>query len=303
MTPVSTALVEDSERTAVSSARAPVVSATSYHQFDVVVEAGRTEGQYWRDLFHYRELLLILAWRDIAVRYKQTVVGIAWVVGRPLLTMVALTIVFGRLSGLPSDGVPYSLMVLVALLPWQLFANSLAGSSGSLVANSTLISKVYFPRLIIPLSSLLAQLPDFFITALMLVPLMIYYGVAPGWPIVFTPLFVLLALGCATGFGLCLGALNVRYRDVTHVVPFIVQLGLYISPVGYSASLVPERWRLVYALNPLVGIIDGFRWCLLGTAAELYWPGVALSAGITAALLAMGIWYFRGTERTFADLI
>jgi lipopolysaccharide transport system permease protein len=269
----------------------------------VVVEAGRAEGLYWRDLFRYRELLLILAWRDVTVKYKQTVVGVAWVVGRPLLTMVVLTFVFGRLSGLPEAGVPYPLMVLVALLPWQLFANSLGGASTCLVANSALISKIYFPRLIIPISSMLSQLPDFGVTALMMVPLMIYYGVAPGWPVLFTPLFLLLVMGCAAGFGLCLGALNVRYRDVGHIVPFLIQLGLYISPVGYSASLVPDRWRLVYALNPLVGIIDGFRWCLLGPAAEPYWPGVALSAATTGVLLGIGVRYFRRTERTFADLI
>lgn len=271
--------------------------------FDVVVEAGRVEGQYWRDLFRYRELLLMLAWRDVSVRYKQTVIGIAWVVGRPLLMVVVLTVVFGRISGLSSDGVPYPLLVLVALLPWQLFANSLTGSSGSLVSNSSLISKVYFPRLIIPISSLLAQLVDFAITALMLVPLMVYYQYGPGWQVLLTPLFVLLALGCAAGIGLWLGALNVRYRDVGHVVPFFVQFGLYISPVGYSASVVPERWRAVYALNPMVGIIDGFRWCLLGPTAEPYWPGVLLSVAITGLILATGVWYFRRTERTFADLI
>jgi lipopolysaccharide transport system permease protein len=272
-------------------------------QFDTVVEAGRVEGRYWRDLFRYGELLWILAWRDVAVRYKQTAVGVLWVLGRPLLTVAVLTVVFGRLSGLPSAGVPYPMMVLVALLPWQLFSNSLSGSSNSLVANASLISKIYFPRLIIPISSLLAQLPDFIITALLLVPLMLYYGVAPSWQVVFALPFVVLALACAAGVGLCLGALNVRYRDVGHVVPFLVQFGLYISPVGYTASIVPERWRLAYSLNPLVGIIDGFRWCLLGEPAEPYWPGVLMSVVSTALLLLIGIWYFRRTERTFADLI
>ncbi|HVS35439.1 MAG TPA: ABC transporter permease [Gemmataceae bacterium] len=272
--------------------------------FDVVVEAGRVEGRYWRDLFRYRELLLILAWRDVAVRYKQTVFGVAWVVGRPLLTVAVLTIVFGKLANLAAPGkTPYAVLVLAALLPWQLFSNSLTVSSISLVGNTSLISKVYFPRLIIPLSSLLAQLPDFFITALMLVPIMAYYGAMPVWQAVFLPPFILLALVCAAGCGLWLGALNVRFRDVGHAVPFLVQIGLYISPVGYSATLVPERWRLLYALNPLVGMIDGFRWCLIGPSADPYWPGVVLSAVISGLLLISGVWYFRRTERTFADLI
>jgi lipopolysaccharide transport system permease protein len=272
--------------------------------FDVVVEAGKTEGRYWCDLWRYRELLLILAWRDVAVRYKQTAIGVAWVLARPILTVAVLTIVFGKLANLPSPGgTPYPLLVLAAVLPWQLFANSLNGSTTSLVGNAGLISKVYFPRLIIPVSSLLAQLPDFFITALMLVPIMIYYGAVPVWQAAFLPLFLVLALACAAGCGFCLGALNVRYRDVGHVVPFLVQIGLYMSPVAYSASLVPERWRLLYSLNPMVGVIDGFRWCLLGPAVDVYWPGVFVSVAVTAMLLAGGVWYFRRTERTFADLI
>jgi lipopolysaccharide transport system permease protein len=295
--------VVTSVETSVPAGREPP-PAVSAPQFDVVVEAGRVEGQYWRDIFHYRELLVILAWRDVAVRYKQTFVGLAWVVGRPLLTVVALTVVFGQLSELAQkESIPYPLFVLVALLPWQLFSTSLGGSSTSLVGNSALISKVYFPRLIIPISSLLSQLLDFFVTAVMVVPFMVLYGVYPGWQVVFAPLFVLLVMGCAAGAGLCLGALNVRYRDVGHMVPFLIQFGLYVSPVGYSASLVRGRWRLLYSLNPLVGIIDGFRWCFFGAAAEPYWPGVAMSAAITGVLLLAGVWYFRRTERTFADLI
>ncbi len=271
--------------------------------FDVVVGAGKDDGRYWRDLFRYHELLLTLAWRDVAIRYKQTAVGVAWVVGRPLLTVAALTVVFGKFAGLSSGGAPYALMVMAAVLPWQLFSNSLTSASTSLVGNAGLISKVYFPRMIIPLSTLLSQLPDFALTALMVVPLLVWYGAAPGWPVLLAPAFVLLALGFALGCGLWLGALNVRYRDVNHIAPFLVTLGLYISPVGYSTSLVPERWRAVYALNPMVGIIDGFRWCLLGEAADPYWPGVALSVATTAVLLVAGAWYFRRTERTFADVI
>jgi lipopolysaccharide transport system permease protein len=289
--------------TSLKSREAVTPPASRAAEFDVLVGEGQADGRYWRDLFRYHELLLILAWRDIAVRYKQTAVGVAWVVGRPLLTVVALTIVFGKFAGLPSGGAPYALLVMAAVLPWQLFSNSLTSASGSVVGNAGLISKVYFPRLIIPLSSLLSQLPDFALTVLMVVPLLVYYGASPGWPMLLAPLFVVLALGNALGCGLWLGALNVRYRDVNHIAPFLVQLGLYVSPVGYSTSLVPERWRAVYALNPMVGIIDGFRWCVLGDAAEPYWPGVALSVATTGVLLVVGAWYFRRTERTFADVI
>jgi lipopolysaccharide transport system permease protein len=291
--------------TSSSEPKALSTEPTSSPSFDVVIRAGRVEGQYWRDLIRYRELLMTLAWRDIAVRYKQTAVGILWVIGRPILTVGVLCAVFGKLSNLPSGGVPYPLLVLVAFLPWQLFSNSLSSSTNSLVGNSSLISKVYFPRLLIPLSSLLANVVDFGLTALMLIPVMLYYGYAPGWPVLFAPLFVLLALGCAAGFGLWLGALNVRYRDVNHIVPFLVQLGLYISPVGYNTAIVPERWRFIFSLNPLVGIIDGFRWSLLGPGpgTEVYWPGVIISAVVSSVLFIAGVWYFRRTERTFADII
>jgi lipopolysaccharide transport system permease protein len=271
--------------------------------FDVVIEAGRSERQYWRDVLRYWELLLILAWRDVAVRYKQTIIGIAWVVVRPISTVVVLSVVFGQLAGLPSESVPYPLLVMAAMLAWQLFSNSLTSCVGGLVGNANLVTKVYFPRVLIPLSFLIGNLVDFAVTAVLFGGMMVWYGQLPEWPIVFLPAFLLLCLACTAGIGLWLSALNVRYRDVQHIVPFIVQFGLYITPIGYSTSVVPEDWRLWFALNPLVGIVDGFRWSLLGTGQEPFWPGVLLSVVISMFLLVSGISYFRRTERTFADLI
>jgi lipopolysaccharide transport system permease protein len=271
--------------------------------FDVLVEAGRSEKQYWRDLGRYWELLLVLAWREVAIRYKQTTIGIAWVLVRPVTTVVVLTVVFGRLAQLPAEGTAYPLLVMAAMLPWQLFSSSVGNCCSSLVGNANLITKVYFPRLIIPLSCLLANLVDFVITAVLMVILMVYYGQMPGLPVIFLPLFLVLTLVFSGGVGLWLGALNVRYRDVTQVVPFLIQLGLYISPIGYSTDVVPERWRLWFSLNPVVGIVDGFRWCLLDSGVEPYWPGILMSVLISVILLATGVWYFRRTERTFADLI
>ena len=269
---------------------------------ELVIEPGRSLRNYWRDLWRYRELFYFLAWRDLAVRYKQTAIGVAWSVIRPLLTMAVFVVVFGRLAKLPSGGVPYPILVFSAMLPWLFFANSLASTSDSLVGNSNLISKVYFPRLAIPSSSVIVSLVDFAISFVLLLIIMAWYRFVPGWQIVTLPLFTLLALGIAMGAGLWFASLNVKFRDFRFIVPFIVQLGIYISPVGFSSSIVPERWRLIYSLNPLVGIIDGFRWAITGNNA-LYLPALMVSLVAVTLLLATGLWYFRKTERTFADVI
>jgi lipopolysaccharide transport system permease protein len=269
----------------------------------LVIEAGHTELHYWRDLWRYRELFYFLAWRDILVRYKQTAIGIAWAVIRPLLTMVVFTVVFGKLGKFPSEGVPYPILVYAAMLPWQFFASSLSDASGSLIGNANLISKVYFPRLIVPASAVITSFVDFLIAGVIMLALMAWYGFWPDWRIVALPLFMLLAFAAAMGAGLWLTALNVKYRDFRYVVPFIVQFGLYISPVGFSSSVVPEKWRLLYSLNPMVGVIDGFRWALLGGKTTLYMPGFALSLAAVMLLLATGVVHFRRTERTFADII
>lgn len=270
---------------------------------EIIIEAGRTEQQYWKDLWHYRELFFFLAWRDILVRYKQTVIGILWAVIRPLLTMVVLTVVFGNFAKMPSEGVPYPILVFAAMLPWQFFANSFSGASNSLIANTSLISKIYFPRLIIPTSSVVVSFVDFLISAAILMGLMVWYGFLPTWRMIALPLLILIAITAAMGTGLWISALNVKYRDFRYVVPFIVQFGLYISPVGFSSSVVPDKWRLVYSLNPMVGVIDGFRWAILGNDALLFMPGFILSIGLVVLLLIYGIKYFRATERTFADVI
>lgn len=275
----------------------------SQAQEEIIIEAGRTEVRYWNDVWRYRELFYFLAWRDILVRYKQTAIGIAWSVLRPLATMVVFTLVFGTFAGLPSQGAPYPVMVFAAMLPWQFFATALAECSNSLVVNSNLLSKVYFPRLIVPSSAIIVCVVDFIISLVLLFLLMSWYGVWPDWRMLTLPLFFLLALLCALGSGLWLAALNVKYRDFRYVVPFIVQFGLYISPVGFSSSVVPERWRLIYSLNPVVGVIDGFRWAILGEGQKLSWDGLALAVAGTAVLLVLGIRYFRQTERAFADII
>ncbi len=269
----------------------------------LVIEAGKTEAQYWKDLWSYRELFAFLAWRDIAVRYKQTVVGIAWAVIRPLATMIIFVVIFGKVAKLPSAGVPYPLLVFAAMLPWQFFANAISECSGSLIGNTNLISKVYFPRVIIPTSTVIVGLVDALVSGLILLALMAYYRVVPGPSLLFLPAFIVMALGAALGVGLWLAALNVRYRDFRYVVPFIVQFGLYVSPVGFSSAVVPDRWRLLYSLNPMVGVIDGFRWSLIGGHASFYWPGFLISLVLLLVLLSSSIWYFRRTERTFADVI
>jgi len=272
-------------------------------QQKLIIEAGRTERHYWMDLWRYRELFYFLAWRDILVRYKQTVIGIAWALVRPFLTMVIFSIVFGKLGKFPSDGVPYPILVFAAMLPWQFFANALSEASNSLIGNANLISKVYFPRLIIPASSVITSFVDFLISGGILVGLMVWYRFIPDWRILTLPLFIGVAFAAAMGCGLLLTALNVKYRDFRYIVPFIVQFGLYISPVGFSSSIVPEKWRLLYSLNPMVGVIDGFRWAVLGGAAAIYWPGFLLSMLLVVSSLVAGVLYFRKTEKTFADVI
>lgn len=276
---------------------------TSQERPILVIEAGRAELHYWRDLWRYRELFYFLAWRDVLVRYKQTAIGILWAVLRPLMTIVVFTVVFGRLAKLPSHGVPYPILVCVAMLPWQFFAAAFAEAGNSLVTNSNLISKVYFPRLIVPTSTVVVSVVDFFISLTILAALMIWYGVAPGWRILALPVFMFIAFAAALGAGLWIAALNVKYRDFRFVIPFLVQMGLFISPVGFSSAIVPERWRLLYSSNPMVGVIDGFRWSILGKVTAFYWPGFLLSFALVALILMTGVAYFRRTERTFADVI
>jgi lipopolysaccharide transport system permease protein len=270
---------------------------------EVIIEAGRTEGQYWADLWRYRELLYFLAWRDLLVRYKQTIVGATWALVRPALTMAVLTIVFRNIAGLESPGAPYPIVVLCGMLPWQFFSAAFAESSGSLVANTSMISKVYFPRLAIPLSSVVIAFADFLVSAFLLIALMLWYRFLPAASIVMLPLFVLLAIAASLAMGIWFSALSVRYRDFRYVVPFVSQLGLYISPVGFTSDAVPPHWRVVYALNPMVGVIDGFRGSILGPVAPIYWTGVLVAAVVTVLVLVSGIRYFRATERTFADVI
>ncbi|MFN6481907.1 MULTISPECIES: ABC transporter permease [unclassified Nostoc] len=271
---------------------------------ELIIKAGRSEQQYWKDLWRYRELFYFLAWRDILVRYKQTVIGMLWALIRPFLTMVVFSVIFGSLAKLPSEGTaPYPILVFAALLPWQFFSNSLSECSNSLISNSNLISKVYFPRLIVPASSVIVSFVDFLVSAMILLGLMAWYNYVPSWRILSLPLFISIAFAASLGVGLWLAALNVEYRDFRYIVPFIVQFGLYISPVGFSSSIIPEQWRLLYYLNPMVGVIDGFRWAILGGESKLYWTGFTLSLGLVALLVVSGIWYFRKMERTFADVI
>ncbi|MEM7554052.1 MAG: ABC transporter permease [Cyanobacteria bacterium P01_A01_bin.84] len=269
----------------------------------LVIEAGRTEKQYWQDLWKYRELFYFLAWRDILVRYKQTAIGMAWALIRPFMTMIVFSVVFGSLAKLPSEGVPYPILVFSAMLPWQFFANSLSECSNSLIANANLLSKVYFPRLVVPTSAVVVSFVDFMVSGMILLGLMAWYNFVPTWRILTLPLFIAIAFAASMGVGLWLASLNVKYRDFRYIVPFIVQFGLYISPVGFSSSIVPEKWRFIYSLNPMVGVIDGFRWAILGSESKLYLPGFILSLILVFVLLWSGVWYFRKMERTFADVI
>lgn len=270
--------------------------------FDLIIEPRRTTADFIRELIHYRELFFFLAWRDIIVRYKQTAVGVLWSVIRPLLSMVIFTLVFGRVARLPNDGVPYPILVYSAMLPWQYFSSALGTSANSLINGAPLVSKIYFPRLILPTSSILANAVDFLISFVLLCLLMLLYRFMPSSRIVLLPVFFIPATLTALGFGYWFSALGVKYRDFQYIVPFMLQLGLFISPVGFSSSIIPERLRLLYSLNPMVGVIDGFRWCIQGKIA-LYRPGVIFSAVISLLVFFSGIWFFRRIERSFADFI
>jgi lipopolysaccharide transport system permease protein len=268
----------------------------------LTIEAGRVERHYWADLWRYRELFFFLAWRDVLVRYKQTAIGLAWALLRPLLTLLVLTFIFHGVAKLTTEDVPYPLLVLAGLLPWQFFANALTEASASLVGNEKLISKVYFPRLVVPASAVIVSLIDFLVSFVILVGLLAWYQVMPTWRMAALPALVLLAFFTALGPGLLTTALNVRYRDFRYIIPFLVQVGLYLSPVGFSSAGIPEKWRLLYALNPMVGVIDGFRWAICGMTPAS-WAPLQLAVVTSAALLAAGVAYFRSMERTFADVI
>ncbi len=287
----------------------PAVSPeTRASEFDLTLEAGRPTFGYWRDLWRYRELFFVLASRDISVRYKQTAIGIVWAIVQPFLTMLVMTVIFSRVAGLRSEGsAPYAIMVFAGMLPWTFFSAALSSSSQSMVGNANLISKVYFPRLIVPASAVVTSLADFLVSFLVLIVMMIWYGFAPSWNIVTLPLFVAMAFLAALGPGLLVTALNVRYRDFRYVIPFLVQFGLYVSPVGFSSTVIREKLgdglSLLYSLNPMVGVIEGFRWAILGDSSPVHLPGFLVSSLVVVASLFVGVWYFRRTERGFADII
>jgi lipopolysaccharide transport system permease protein len=269
-----------------------------------VIEPGRVEKNYWRDLWRYRELFQVLAWRDVAVRYKQTIIGVAWALLRPVLTMLIFTVIFSRLAKLPSEGsAPYPLMVLAGMLPWTFFSTALSDASNSLIGSAGLIGKIYFPRLIIPSATIVVAFVDLLISFVILCVMMVWYRFLPTLQILLLPLFVFLAFLASLGPGLWVASLAVKYRDFRYVMPFALQLGLYISPVGFSSSVVPGKWRLLYSLNPIVGVIDGFRWCILGRAGHIYWTGLEISVVVIVSFLWLGIRQFRQMEKTFADLI
>jgi lipopolysaccharide transport system permease protein len=278
------------------------------HVTELLIEPGRAEKNYWRDLWRYRELFMMLAWRDVAVRYKQTVAGASWAIIQPLLNMIIMTVIFGKVAGLPSQGgAPYAIMVFAAMLPWQFFSNALSASSQSVVNNTGLISKIYFPRLIIPAGSIIVSLIDFFVACSILGALMAWYRFWPTWHLLALLPLMVLAVAAAMGPGLLLTALTVRYRDFRILIPFIVQFGMYVSPVAYSSDIIRrklgETFFMFYSLNPMVAVIDGFRWAILGGSQPFYWPGFWISIGLTIVLLIAGVWYFRKTERVFADVI
>jgi lipopolysaccharide transport system permease protein len=270
----------------------------------LILEAGRADRQYWIDLWRYRELFFILAWRDVAVRYKQTLIGVAWAFVRPFITMVVFTVVFGSLAKLPTEGAaPYAIMVFAGLLPWTLFSSVLTDASASVISNANLITKVYFPRLIVPLSTVVVALIDFAVSLAILAGLLLWFGIVPGWQILLLPVFVILALLAAIGPAVWAAAFIVKYRDFRFIIPFVTQIGLYVSPVGFSSKVVPQHWQMLYSVNPMVGVIDGFRWCILGGDSPIYWPGFAVSLAVIGGILTWGAFAFRRSERAFADVI
>jgi len=271
-------------------------------ELDLIIEPGRIEKNYWSDLWRYRELFYILAWRDFKVRYKQTVIGVAWSVLRPLLTMAVIVVVFSKIAKMPSEGsAPYAIMSLAGLLPWQFFSNALSESSNSLISNTNLFTKVYFPRILIPASSIVLGFVDFLITFVLLLLIMIPYHFVPSLNMVFLPFFFILTFFASFGAGILMSTLNLKYRDFRYIVPFVVQFGMYISPVAFSSSVIPEKYQLLYSLNPLVGIIDGFRWCIIGGDVTLNIQSLAISVVVTAFFSFVGIQYFRKTEKMLAD--
>jgi lipopolysaccharide transport system permease protein len=281
----------------------PMAIEAENERQELLIEPNRPALHYWRDVWRYRELFWFLTWRDVLVRYKQTSFGVAWSIIRPFVTMVVFSVVFGMLAKLPSDGVPYPLLVFAAMLPWNFSANALSESSGSLIGNANLLTKIYFPRIIVPGSSIIVSLIDFVISLVIMAGMMLWYGYLPDWRVVTLPLFLMLAFIPVAGAGLWFSALNVKFRDFRYVVPFLLQFGLYVSPVGFASNIVPEKWRLLYALNPMVAVIDGFRWALLRGSVELNWLGIVFSTSLSLALLVSGLWFFRKTERILADVI
>lgn len=271
--------------------------------FEHSIQAGKSEKNYWKDILRYKELFYVLAWRDISVRYKQTVFGILWAILRPVITMMIFVVVFGKIAQLPSEGVPYPVFVFAALLPWTFFSTAFSDASESLIANSSLVSKVYFPRVIIPASAIIVAVVDFLIAMCILFLLMVFYQYWPSWQIILMPVFLLMGFLSAFGLGLYISALNVKYRDFRFLVPFIVQFGLYISPVGFSSSIVPEQYQFLYYLNPMAAVIDGFRWCVSGGQTTLYIEHVMISLMVIMLMCFTGFFYFRKTEKTFADII
>lgn len=284
------------------TATPPAAPTASEAAHVIVLEAGRGSAHYWRDLWRYRELAGFLAWRDVKVRYKQAALGVAWAVIQPLIQTVLLTFVFGKLAKMPDGGLPYPLIVLCGLLPWGLFTGAFSGAGNSLVGNSHLISKIYFPRLLVPVSALAVAMVDFCVMLTLALPIIWAFGVTLGWQILLLPAFILLALTIALGAGLWITALTVRFRDFRFITPFILQIGVFVTPVGYRTDFMPN-WRDLLALNPLAGVVDGMRWCLLGGRTNLYLPGLGMSLLVAAILVVSGVWYFRRTERQFADII